>query len=342
MKINDFKKTLVAQIKAMKAGEKFLNLYLKSQPGVGKSSIIHQTAAEYSMPVIDVRGAQLDPVDLRGLPYVKEGVMVFSDAGFLPRESRDGKFGILFLDEVAQSPLAVQNAMLQLVLDRRLGDYQVPEGWLIVAAGNRDIDRAGAGRITTALGNRVVHIELNVDHDEWHNWGVAHGMRADILAFIKRRSNLLSVFNPKEEINATPRSWEFANVILNQGHELDIEAEMLEGAVGKGPATEFMGFRKCWKDLPNIEKICAGSDEKMSDKPDVQYATTISLSLVINGKNCANVLKWMQSKLPAEFTAMMIKDAQARLGRDEFVKEIARNPEFSKWAVKSGQKVMAA
>jgi hypothetical protein len=343
MKISNLTKVIDRQVTAAKNGEPILNVYVKSAPGVGKSSSIHQVAAEHKIPVIDIRGAQLDPVDLRGLPYLTaDQVTQFSEAGMLPRADRDGPIGVLFLDELAQSSLAVQNSMLQLVLDRKLGDYHLPNGWLMVAAGNRDIDRAGAGRVTTALGNRVVHIELDIDQDEWHGWGLRKGIRTEVLALIKRRPNLLSTFDPKAEINATPRSWEFVHTILEQGFELDIEAELIEGAVGKGPAAEFMGFRKIWKDLPNIQHILEGKKVKISDKPDIQYATVISLAVLITGDNLEHGLGWTQENLPAEFAAMLVKDLQTRMGRPEFTKTVARTKAFQKWAASSGQQIMAA
>ena len=111
-------------------------------PGVGKSQIVAKVAADDSLPLIDIRLSQLEPSDLRGIPFRVNERVEWAIPSMLPDQDRHGPQGILFLDEITSAPPSVSAAAYQLILDRRLGDYEVPAGWAIVAAGNRQGDRS--------------------------------------------------------------------------------------------------------------------------------------------------------------------------------------------------------
>jgi hypothetical protein len=129
-------------------------------PGIGKSAIVSQLADRLGIPLKDVRALLLDPVDLRGLPFLRsDGRSKWATPEFLPQTGS----GILFLDELNAAPAMVQASCYQLVLDRRLGEYALPDGWAIIAAGNRDSDRAVTTRMPTPLRNRFVHLEFEVE-----------------------------------------------------------------------------------------------------------------------------------------------------------------------------------
>ncbi|WP_202947367.1 MoxR family ATPase [Zavarzinella formosa] len=143
--------------------------------------------------MVDVRATLLDPVDLRGLPSVVRGTAVWCPPAFLPRECR----GLLFLDELAQAPPLVQAACLQLTLDRRLGEYELPEGWGVIAASNRSEDRAGTHRLISPLLNRFVHLDLEVSADDWQAWAVTANIAAKVRSFLRFRPGLLFQFKPE-------------------------------------------------------------------------------------------------------------------------------------------------
>jgi MoxR-like ATPase len=130
----------------------------------------------------DIRALLLDPVDLRGLPHVAEGRSKWAIPEFLPA---DGE-GILFLNELNAAPAMVQAALYQLVLDRRLGEYMLPGDWVIIAGGNRDGDRAHTTRTPTPSRNRFVHLDSEVDSEEWSERAIGAGFG--------RRSLLSSAF----------------------------------------------------------------------------------------------------------------------------------------------------
>ena len=127
-------------------------IFLWGPPGAGKSSIVREAAGKRQIPLVDIRAALLDPTDIRGIPAVVGGTAIWCPPSFLP--TADSKPGILFLDELSAAPPLVQASLYQLVLDRRVGEYQLPEGWRIIAAGNRAADRSVSYRMPAALANR--------------------------------------------------------------------------------------------------------------------------------------------------------------------------------------------
>src|SRR4029079_16077237 len=154
-------------------------VYLWGPPGCGKSSVVRQAATALGLDLVDVRATLLDPVDLRGLPRVSKDTAVWCPPAFLPRSGT----GLLFLDELAQAAPMVQAACLQLTLDRRIGEYELPSGWSVIAASNRAEDRAGTHRLITPLLNRFVHVDLDVSADDWQAWAVAAGVAPEVRAF---------------------------------------------------------------------------------------------------------------------------------------------------------------
>jgi MoxR-like ATPase len=134
-------------------------------PGVGKSDTVKQTAEKRNIDLIDLRLSQLDSVDLRGVPSVdrERRRTDWNSPSILPYEGK----GILFLDEINSAPQGVTAAAYQLILDRRLGDYVLPEGWNIIAAGNRVSDRAIVNQMPTPLKNRFAHLYFEVNNDDW-------------------------------------------------------------------------------------------------------------------------------------------------------------------------------
>ena len=187
-------------------------LFIWGAPGVGKSSVVHQAADALSFSLIDIRATLLDPVDLRGLPSVAKGKTTWCPPDFLPTKGK----GVLFLDELAQAAPAVQVALLQLTLDRRLGEYELPDGWSVVAASNRAEDRAGMHRLVSPLLNRFVHLDLDADAEAWQDWAAGAGVAPEVRAFLRFRPALLFQFDPAANPRAfaTPRSWSYASDVM--------------------------------------------------------------------------------------------------------------------------------
>ena len=315
---------------------------LHGSPGVGKSDVVRQIAKQRGIELIDLRLSQLDPVDLRGVPSVdtKKHITSWNTPSFLPT---DGK-GILFLDEINSAAQATQAAAYQLVLDRKLGDYVMPPGWAIIAAGNRSTDRAIVNQMSTALKNRFTHINYEVNVDDWCDWALRNNIAVEVLGFIRFRPMLLNEFeqrnDSKEERErvqrlkdaqafATPRSWGFLSKVVQQKPSADIEYELYTGIVGEGAAAEFMGYLKYYRDLPNLDALLMNpGTAKVPEEPATLYALATGLATKATQDNMERVVKYAL-RLPAEFQVLLMKDA---ITRDN---NLTQTKAFNDWAIRN-------
>ena len=295
-------------------------------PGIGKSAVVRQFAAELAIPLQDVRAILLDPVDLRGLPFLgNDGRSRWAAPEFLPREGS----GILFLDELNAASAMVQASCYQLVLDRKLGEYTLPKDWSIVAAGNRDSDRAVTTRMPTPLRNRFVHLEFEVDLQEWSKWAIQSGIRPEVIAFLRFRPELLSVFDRDANAFPSPRSWEFVSRILDSASTQSVEHELFAGAVGNGAATEFSAFVRMFRELPNIDAILLNPlKEPVPEKAAAQYAVASALARRASDINFDRICLYLD-RMPTEFSVLCVRDASLRQPG------IRHTPSYTKWAIEN-------
>ncbi|AKF24767.1 ATPase [Sulfurovum lithotrophicum] len=293
-----------------------LPVFIWGAPGIGKSSIVKQIAAEKELEFLDLRLSLLDPTDLKGIPFFKadtnEGV--WAKPSFLP--SDPGSRGILFLDEINTAPPAVQASAYQLILDRRVGEYELPKGWSIVAAGNRENDRGVVYKMPPPLANRFVHFEMEVDFTDWKNWAYSQGIESAIIAFLAYDKSMLFTFDPlsNEKSFATPRSWEYVDSIIKSGIDTKLILDSISGAVGREAAVGYLSFKKVMKELPDLNEVLNGTlTELEEDDPKVMMALAIGLVNAVkedqSDEAIDNVLKF-SLELPGEFSIMLVKDMQ--------------------------------
>ena len=153
-------------------------------PGAAKSQIAQQVAAATNRQYVDVRALLLDPVDLRGIPWRDtDGRTRWAPPAFLPPSDDPGRW-LINLEELPSAVPMVQAALYQLVLDRKVGEYELPEGASLIACGNRETDRGVVHRMPTPLASRFIHLDIRVDADDWLNWGAANGIAAEVLYFV--------------------------------------------------------------------------------------------------------------------------------------------------------------
>lgn len=312
-------------------------LFIWGPPGIGKSAIVRQVAQENGLDLIDLRATLLDPVDLRGLPLPvpAEKQAVWLPPAFLPQSGR----GILFLDELNSAPPLVQAAAYQLVLDRRVGEYILPEEWVIVAAGNRENDAGVTFRMPAPLANRFVHIQLDVDIDDWVAWALTAGVEDEVIAFIRFRPQLLFAFDPQkytEKAFPTPRTWEKVSRFLSHFKAAGVQPsspvafEVFRGCVGEGPAAEFCAYLKVWSRIPPFEEILLNPDTApVPEGRDVQYALSTMISRRITKDNIPAAIRYIQ-RLEEEFQVLIFKQAlQTPQGR-----ALTSTRPFIEWASK--------
>lgn len=269
-------------------------------PGIGKSSIVKQITRKHKIDFVDVRLSQLAPTDLRGLPVAEDGISKWYPPEFLPRSGK----GILFLDELNMAPPAMQGVAQQLILDRRVGSYQVPEGWYVWAAGNRKEDRAAVFDMPSPLTNRFVHLEVEPDFESFKAYALATKVHEQIIAFLSFRTTLLHKLDHQQPAWPSPRSW----VIASQLHKAGLD---IAPAVGKETSAEFNAFVQLYKDLPNLMLILIGEGEgiRFPNEPSVRYATTIGLAVRAESASQAyNAFSWISQTATAEWVQLFAID----------------------------------
>lgn len=302
--------------------------------GIGKSQLVAQAAARLKIQFRDLRAALLDPVDLRGLPRIENGRTVWTTPEFLPSEGE----GILFLDELTCAPQMTQAACYQLVLDRKLGEYALPDGWSVIAAGNPASERGTHFAMSRPLRNRFVHITLAADLDEWCCWALHAAIRPEIVAFLRFRPNLLHAADVTSDANAwpTPRSWEMASRVMcgcesrEAEHAIDmtnVQVQLLQGTIGDAATAEFVGFLRLFQSLPSIDEILLNPTTALvPEDTSAQIAVATALGRKLTDHSIARGMKYLD-RLPDELKVLAIRDATAR------DRAITLTPEFVKFGV---------
>jgi hypothetical protein len=271
-------------------------LHIWGACGVGKSQIVAQVASDLNWQFLDIRAVQLDPVDLRGLPRISADQAEWVPPKFLPTSGK----GILFLDELTAAPQMTQAGCYQLVLDRKLGEYHLPEDWAVVAAGNPASERGVHFSMPRPLRNRFVHLDLEPDFEDWTKWAVKAGIRPEIIAFLRFKPTLLHDSDATSDVNAwpTPRSWEMASCVLTgfaarqNGGLLtgtsEIEAQLLEGTIGQAATIELVAFLRLFRQLPSIPEILLTPDSApVPDEPSARIAIATALGRALTDHSIA-------------------------------------------------------
>ena len=310
-------------------------LHIWGACGVGKSQIVAQVADDLDYNFLDVRAVQLDPVDLRGLPRVAADQMEWVPPKFLLTSGK----GILFLDELTSAPQMTQAGCYQLVLDRELGEYALPDGWVVIAAGNAASERGVHFAMPRPLRNHFVHLELEPDLDDWCRWAVKAQVRPEIIAFLRFKPDLLHTADATSDSNAwpTPRSWEMASQVLcgiarRQKTQLlsgtsEFEAQLLDGTVGPAAASELVAFLRLFRQLPSIDEILLNPTAAIvPTEPSAQIAIATALGKVLSDSSLGRGITYLD-RMPTEMRVMAMRDAAAR------DTAITHTPEFVRFGV---------
>ena len=307
-------------------------------PGVGKSDMIRETAQRHQVPVIDIRLSQMEPSDLRGIPFRHGDTVEWAAPAILPDARRHGERGILFLDEITSAPPSVSAAAYQLILDRRLGEYQVPEGWAIFAAGNRQGDRGVTYTMPAPLANRFSHFDVDAHLDDWVAWAYRHGIDERVIAFLRFRPELLFDFDPAHNPMAfpSPRSWEFAHRSLQKfGNQGDLLQGALQACVGPAAGIELTAFVNSLDKMPDLDDILAGREVPVPDEIDLQYAVAAALvgrairarEQADAGEVIGHILDYAGRFPQREMGVMLVSDLHRAIGETLFTV-----PQFGAWA----------
>ena len=318
---------LQTYLSSLVTGDLKLSTMIWGPPGIGKSAVVAQVAAKHDLDFVDVRLSQLAPTDLRGLPVPEadgqgSGTSKWYPPEFLPR----GGNGILFLDEVNMAPPTMQGMAQQLILDRRVGSYVLPDGWFVWAAGNRKEDRASVFDMPAPLANRFLHLTVRPDFDAWRGYALGRGLHEHVIAFLTFRPELLHRLDPQQPAWPSPRAWEMASRL----HRAGLDAAP---AIGEAAGAEFSAFVRLYEQLPDLGIVLEGRGGglRLPDEPSVRYAAVVGLAARASTADEAYHAftwladaagpEWLQlyvATLVSKFQAIgQLADLAALVGRDE-------------------------
>jgi len=277
--------TTVGATKAIKVAFKRQRpLFLWGPPGIGKSEVVDGITNEMSGIMYDLRLGQMDPTDLRGMPYYNKetGMMDWAPPIDLPTPEIAAQYPIvvLFLDEMNAAPASVQAAAYQLILNRRIGKYVLPDNVVVIAAGNRESDKGVTYRMPTPLANRFIHIEMRADFEAWLDWAVNNNIHEDVVGYLSFAKQDLYDFDAKSASRAfaTPRSWSFVSELLDEPMEETTATDLVAGAIGEGLAVKFQAHRKIAGKLPIPGDVLSGKVTELEVKEvSAMYSLVISM-----------------------------------------------------------------
>ena len=332
-------------------------IFLWGPPGIGKSDIIKQLGDELEAHVIDVRLSLWEPTDIKGIPYFdsNDGTMRWAPPSELPNAemAKQHKNIVLFLDEMNSAAPAVQAAAYQLILNRRVGTYYLPDNVSIVAAGNRETDKGVTFRMPAPLANRFVHLEMTVDWDDYFEWATENKIHKDVVGFLSFSKKDLYDFDPKSSSRAfaTPRSWSFVSELLTDDDcDTDTLTDLVSGSVGEGLAVKFMAHRKVANQMPKPEDILTGKVSKVDIKEiSAMYSLTISLCYELQEADRKKAKDWdSQADLFFKFmmdnfpTELVVMGAKVALTNYNLPFDASKLQHFDKFHDKYGKYIIQA
>jgi hypothetical protein len=259
-------------------------LFLWGPPGIGKSELVEGITRDLGGLMIDLRLGQMEPTDIRGIPFYNKdnGKMDWAPPVELPDAETASQYPVvvLFLDELNSAAPSVQSAAYQLILNRRIGKYVLPDNVVMVAAGNRESDKGVTYRMPTPLANRFIHQEMKVDFNSWQEWAVQNRIHKDVVGYLSFAKQDLYDFDAKSASRAfaTPRSWSFVSQLLDDSVEDETLTNLIAGTVGEGLAVKFMAHRKIASRMPNPVDILKGKVTDLQVKEvSAMYSLVISM-----------------------------------------------------------------
>jgi len=337
MRAGQLGRLLTREIEAATQGE-HTPVMLWGAPGVGKSALVAQAARACGVPMIDLRLSQLEASDLRGMPYQKDGKVEWAIPSMLPDAMRHGVRGVLFLDEINAALPQVAAAAYQLILDRRLGDYHLPEGWAILAAGNRLGDRGVTYAMPAPLANRFTHVELEPSIEDWLAWAAEVGVDARLCGFLRQRPDLLMVFPERANVYAfpSPRSWAFTDRALRKfASDADLLEPALIACVGEVAGMLLLAYLQ--RPTLDLDALLAMDKPMLPDDADARWAVLDAALVRVLGLNAqdeaaASALLRLAAAFEPVMGERLVRALHERLGEGLYALDA-----FDDWAITASQ-----
>lgn len=323
-------------------------IMLWGPPGIGKSQVVRELCQQLGIHFIDVRLSQMEPVDMRGIPVPDGDSVKWLVASSWPSDPNSR--GIVLFDELPAADRSLQVAAYELLLDRRLGDiYTLPDGWLMMGAGNRAEDRAVSVPMSSALANRLMHLEIKADIEAWGAYAVSKGLHVDVVAFLRFKPEYLLVNeNNCQRGWPSPRSWERVASLLKTNIELDDVTQrlMISGLVGESACTELMAFRQMTHQRFDIPAMLRGEiDVAIPERIDQQLTFCSSVANYLwqadetEQEQHLSVFFEISSQLSSDLATLMLMDVlrvNDDTSADNRAERVFAHPDFEGWLKQHG------
>lgn len=347
MKINEAKALIIKNYELSQSKGIYTSTLFVSGPGLGKSSIVEQAVGElsskYGEPVglktmhlttlepPDVRGFGLPSKDTDGTP-----IMSFTRPPWGVRADEPAR-GILFLDELGQASHDVQKPAAELLLNRRVGDYQLPPGWIIIAASNRESDRSGVQRELAFITNRRMVIPIEPNLDAWVEWAEKQDVHPLAIAFAKVKPDQVFASEIPEKSGAfcTPRSIVMLSKYIGEV-DMPTFTECAVGLIGGGAAAEFVAFLRVAEQLPKFEEIVANpKGVAVPTRPDASYAAMQMIAHRVDDKTARPAFDYLK-RMGKEFQVAGLRGTFRRCP------QLVRTTDFANWLRDNKDLILAA
>lgn len=322
--------------------------FFEGDPGVGKTAIPNQVAAEYEVDYFQTIVAQYDAGEMAGLPYKGEVVVGQDDKGNPIKEDRmirlrpdylpTAQFGIYNLDELPQAFLANQNICSQIVNEWRVGEHSISPGITICCTGNKPENKAGTTSMPSHLKDRLMFIPVDADLDDFLLYAAQRGIDPRIRAYLRQNPvNFAPKFDPGVKAQATPRSWEKASAVLSMRMPKHIRTQALGGTIGEGQAVNFEAYLRVEDKMPKLEDILKDPDGApvfTNKQADILYMLLANLADIAKDENIEPILKYIKRLPNQEFAAYWASDAFAKSPK------LLQNKHVTKWKMTDAAKLL--
>lgn len=298
-----------------------LPVLVTGAPGIGKSDVVNQAAAAAGADCIIMHPAVSDPTDFKGLPWVVDGRALFLPIGDLERLLTATRLTVCFTDDVGQAPPAVQAALMQLYLARRINGHSISDHVVFIAATNRRTDRAGVSGILEPVKSRFATIvELQADLDDWCAWAVSAGIAPEVIAFLRFRPTHLSAFEPTGDMtnSPSPRMWVRVSQLLSLGIAPTLQIPVFAGAVGHGAAVEFIAFLRVWQQMVSPDLILTTPDTApIPSEPSALWAISTALGMRVAAQTMTRMCRYLERLRADGKGEFCVPALQTALSRDD-------------------------
>jgi hypothetical protein len=309
---------------------------LVGAPGVGKTDMVRESVTRAGAECLTMHPAIGEPTDFKGLPAKAQDAdhATFLPYGELWELVNVRKLTVCFIDDLGQATEAVQKALMHLLRGRHVNGHHISEQVVFCGATNNVGQRAGVTGIIEPVKSRwdsIINVENDIDG--WTNWAIAHDMPAMLIAFLRTRPELLHQFEPTRELvnGPCPRTWEAFGRWIND----DLRAfDVLAGAVGKGPATEYLAFEKLASTVSLDAILLDPDNEAVPEDPSLRYAVVTGLARKASRANMERIMRYL-TRLPQAFRVLGIKDAR------RWNQQITQTTAFTTWAASDEARSLA-